>query len=86
MRMKIGTTTLENGLVSPNKVEDMQTLLPSNYTPDYIPNRNLCNCIPQDTNKNVHCHTVCKSLKQETCQTLTNSINDFLNMYNHTKE
>lgn len=72
MRVKTGITTLENGLVLPNKVEDMETLLSSDYTPGYIPNR-LCSGAPQNTNENAHCCSVCKSPKQAARQMLINS-------------
>ena len=80
MRVKIGTTTLENGLVSSNKAEDVQTLSPSSYTPGYMPNRKVYNCALQDINKNARCCIVCKSPKQETFQMLINSVNNFLNI------
>lgn len=56
----------------------METLLSSDHTPGYIPNRYLCSGSPQDTNENAHCCPVGKSPKQEACQMLINSINVFI--------
>lgn len=52
----------------------METLLSSDYTPGYIPNRYLCSGAPQNTNEDAHCCSACKSPKQEACQMLINSI------------